>query len=118
MGGAVAILDHTGTGSAANLYTAERDETGAVVRFAPLAEVPVDGLIQVDGCGAGFLLIHRSVMEKIGPGEWWREGVTQSGGIRGEDLAFCVRAADAGFGICVHCGCRPGHMKTVCVTVD
>jgi GT2 family glycosyltransferase len=115
---AVAIMNNEGTAAVPNLYTAVRDEAGAVARFEQWPEVPAGGVARVDGCGAGFIMIHRSVLEKMAPGEWFREGVTASGGIRGEDLAFCVRAMDAGFSIWAACAVRPGHMKTACITVD
>lgn len=116
--GICAILNKAGTGTIPNVFNAIRDSAGEVTGFGPVADLPDEGLVQVDGCGAAFLLIHRDVMEKIAPGEWFREGVTPSGGIRAEDLSFCMRATEAGFSIWAHCGCRPGHMKTVCVTVD
>ena len=117
--GVCATLNNDGTGTVPAIYSAERDETGTVTHFtSQLGAVHASGLMLVDGCGAAFLLIHRSVMEKIPPGEWFREGITPSGGIRGEDLAFCMRATEAGFPIWAHCGLRIGHMKTVCMTVD
>ena len=114
----VAVLTAAGTGTGPNLFTAERDAAGVVTKFIPLAAMPASGLIQVDACGAAFTMIHRSVLEKMGPGEWFRESVTPSGGIRGEDLSFCIRVTEAGFPIWAACGIRPGHMKTVCITAD
>jgi hypothetical protein len=117
--GVCATLNNTGTATVPAIYTAERDATGAICQFVSVAaELPSQGMHLVDGCGAAFLMIHRTVLEKIPAGEWFREGVTPSGGIRGEDLAFCIRATEAGFTIWAHCGVRPGHLKTVCLTAD
>ena len=113
-----AVLDKDGTGTAPNLYAPVENDDGEVTGFLPLEELPAKGLIQVDACGAAFMLIHRSVLEKLSPGEWFREGYTPSGGIRGEDISFCTRVTAAGFPIWADCGVRPGHMKTVCITID
>lgn len=117
--GVCATLNNTGTAAAPAVYTAQRDTTGAIAQFVSQATaLPSKGIHQVDGCGAAFLMVSREVLEKIPPGEWFREGVTPSGGIRGEDLAFCIRVTEAGFSIWAHCEVRPGHLKTVCLTAD
>jgi GT2 family glycosyltransferase len=117
--GVCATLNPAGTATIPAIYRANLDATGAIFNFITRGKtLPADGVHQVDACGAAFLMIHRSVLEKIAPGEWFREGVTPSGGIRGEDLSFCVRASEAGFPIWAHCGVRPGHLKTVCLTAD
>jgi hypothetical protein len=117
--GVCATLNTTGTGTLPAVYSANIGAAGVVHNFISRGRsLPAEGVHQVDGCGAAFLMIHRSVLEKIPAGEWFREGVTPAGGIRGEDLAFCMRATEAGFGIWAHCGVRPGHLKTVCLTAD
>lgn len=50
-----------------------------------------DGLMEVDGVGAGCLLVHRDVFTSIGDDGWY-----DLLGTWGEDFSFCVRAADAG----------------------
>ena len=112
------ILDNDATGTLPNLFTAVHNSDGVVDKFTTVTDLPASGLLEVDACGAAFTMIHRTVLEKIGAGEWFREGITPSGGIRGEDLVFCMRAHEAGFGVWASCGVRPGHMKTVCVAVD
>ncbi len=114
----VGILDQDATGTLPNVFTAVYNSDGVADKFTPVPDLPESGLRQVDACGAAFTMIHRAVLEKIEPGEWFREGITPSGGIRGEDLAFCMRAAEAGFPVWASCGIRPGHMKTVCITAD
>lgn len=120
--GVVAQLDAAGDIYPVIYGTAERDEAGEVTRFIPARDLPADGVIPIEGCGAAFVLIHRSVLEAIRAKDgtdhgWFREVPAPGGEIRGEDLSFCLRAADAGFALHAHCGVRPGHAKTVILTV-
>lgn len=60
-----------------------------------------EGIIRVDGCGAGFLLIPRVVIEALlaihgAPVPWFHEPIID-GVHQGEDYGFCIRAAEAGF---------------------
>ena len=115
--GACAILTRGRTATAPSAFYAVRRD-GEITGFDSLRHLPADGLVQVDAVGAAFLMVHRGVLEKIPFGTWFCEGFTPDGGIRGEDLSFCVRVAEAGFPIYVHAGIRPGHMKTVCLVPD
>ncbi len=60
-----------------------------------------DGIVRVDGCGAGFLLIPRVVIDTLlaihgAPVPWFHEPIIDEVH-QGEDYGFCIRAADAGF---------------------
>jgi len=60
-----------------------------------------DGAVQIDGCGAGFLLIPRVVIDRLleihgSPVPWFCEPIID-GVHHGEDYGFCMRAEDAGF---------------------
>lgn len=60
-----------------------------------------DGVVRVDGAGAGFMLIPRVVIDKLlaihgAPVPWFHEPVID-GVHQGEDYGFCIRAAEAGF---------------------
>jgi len=70
-----------------------------------------DELIEVDGVGAGFLLIHREVLAAIGK-EWFhfKEG--------GEDLAFCRQAKEKGYQIYVDTSLHCGHVSYMVVSTD
>lgn len=71
-----------------------------------------DEILDVDWCGAGFMLIHRSVFEKLGSEPYRQDVVAPSGALVGEDYAFCERARQAGFPIKVNPAIFIGHVKT------
>lgn len=75
---------------------AHRNKEGAYIR---LTEWPHDRLFEVDGVGAGFLLIKRKVLEKL---QWphFAEGLQPKTKTRiGEDYYFCRKAQLDGFKI-------------------
>lgn len=91
--------------------------------FAPMygyrEMFPPDAVVKVDGTGAAFLLIHRSVLERMAeanagarPREWF-DDTNYNGTIVGEDLTFCLRAGTLGFPIYVHTGVKTSHYKSV-----
>lgn len=60
-----------------------------------------EGIIRVDGAGAGFMLIPRVVIDTLfaihgAPVPWFHEPIID-GVHQGEDYGFCIRAAEAGF---------------------
>jgi hypothetical protein len=79
------------------------------------------GLNQIDGCGMGCCIIHRSVLEKVGakyaeePFKWFgRDRIQKKGGIwtrLGEDISFCRRAQSVGATIWGTVDVRVGHYK-------
>lgn len=71
-------------------------------------QYPPDSLCEVDYTGCHFLLIHRTVIEKIGT-NWFGYMHEQYGSA--EDFAFCHRVREAGFKIHVHTGVKTGHAK-------
>lgn len=87
---------------------------------------PVNGIVQVSATGTAFLLIHRSVFERIAELEYeGRDGSIQkmgptwfdrtpdpNGQLAGEDVSFCIRANLAGIPIFVHCGVKTSHYKS------
>jgi GT2 family glycosyltransferase len=82
----------------------------------PMELVYDDPAARVFAVGAGFLLVHRSVFEKIqkmsdGQPCWFRETVIDERDF-GEDMSFCLRANVAGFPIHVNTGVRVGHIKS------
>lgn len=96
------------------MYRAGQDAAGDL-SFANCMEWAGDDLLRVDGCGAGFLLIHRAVLERIaaehdGAPCWFREATVGHRQI-GEDLSFCIRVAGAGYPLHVHTGVQAGHIK-------
>jgi GT2 family glycosyltransferase len=88
------------------------------IGFVRPATVPDDQLVRVSATGTGFLLIHRTALEKVrdATGDvaapWFREtGVGEPLSLMGEDLTFCLRAGAAGIPVHVHTGVQVGHMK-------
>ena len=84
--------------------------------FVAWRNYPQDTLVEVAGTGSAFVLIHRSVFEKIadqfGPGHWYDRLVNPSTGqLLGEDLSLCARARMVGVPIHVHTGIRTTHRK-------
>ena len=69
-------------------------------------------LIEVDWCGAGFMLIHREVLEKLGDEPYRQDIVAPSGALVGEDYSFCHRAREAGFPVKVDTDIFVGHVKS------
>lgn len=77
----------------------------------------VDGQVTpVAATGAAFLLIHRTVLEKLRAehGDHWFDMFYDSAGdIVGEDIAFCARLNKAGVVPVVHTGVKTSHHKEI-----
>jgi GT2 family glycosyltransferase len=97
------------------VYANVADEPGGI-DLTPYDAPDEDIVARAFAVGAGFLLVHRSVFEKIkGMSEdqpsWFRE-IVVDGRDFGEDMSFCLRANVAGFPIHVNTGVRVGHIKS------
>lgn len=103
-----------------------RLSTDDVPQVAPVDRAtiaPERGIVPVSGCGAGFLAIHRVVMEELlEPAEddpdlavmrAWNEFWADADSTIGEDLAFCWRARRKGFSLLCDTSVRLGHVKTI-----
>ncbi len=74
---------------------------------------PLEGMQRVDAIGTAGMLIRRDVLEAVGP-PWFRTEYDANGLLaRGEDFAFCERAAEAGFEIWADCSIPQRHIKEV-----
>lgn len=86
-----------------------------IERFAFRSHYPINGLMQCDATGAAFVLIHRSVGERIFNkfGETWFNRIEHADGNMSEDLSFFKRWLDVvGRGGCfVHTGVKTNHLK-------
>ena len=91
-------------------------ELGDGVRgFVSWRNYPRNAMCEVNATGSAFLLIHRSVFEKIAAefGETWYDQIPAPDGVGllGEDLSFCVKARHAKVPIFVHTGIKTTHRK-------
>ena len=80
-------------------------------------EYPENELYPVDATGAAFLLVHRSLLERMRdryeaktPFIWFSEEVVD-GKHFSEDIVFCLRAKAVGAPVLVHTGVLVGHVK-------
>jgi hypothetical protein len=85
------------------------------------ADLP-DGLWQVDGCGAGCILLHRShiqaMLDTYGLPQPWFADEIHNKEVYGEDLAFCERSALMGVPTYVDVDAHVGHVKPIVLTKD
>jgi GT2 family glycosyltransferase len=84
--------------------------------FVAWRNYPRDAVAEVAGTGSAFVLIHRSVFERIaaefGDGHWYERMLNPlTGQLLGEDLAFCARARMLGIPIFVNTAVRTTHRK-------
>jgi hypothetical protein len=86
-------------------------------KFMGLTSYPLDEVVQCAGTGSACVLIHRSVLERIGAeyGTWYDRITGDDGGKLGEDISFCVRASGCGIPIHVHTGVKTTHAKAIWV---
>lgn len=85
--------------------------------YMPIAIEP-NHMYKLDAAGTGFMLIHRSVLVKLGestaPWPWFGHDLSEVNPKKmlGEDITFCQRARAAGFEIWGHGGVEIDHIKT------
>lgn len=80
-------------------------------------EYAPDTVLQVAATGAAFLLIHRSVLERVAAEKFnvtfpWFQETEDRGNPVGEDVTFCLRAGACGIPVHVHTGAKIGHHKS------
>lgn len=69
-------------------------------------------LIPVDATGCGCILYNTKVFRDI-PSPWFEIQTKQDGTPVGEDIAFCQKMRDAGFGIHIDTSIAVGHLTTM-----
>lgn len=98
------------------LYRLSTDDEGRRT-FDPAYEWPRGRIVEVSGTGAAFMLIHRSVLERLRAvhGDVWFEEATENGVPFGEDLSFCLKLIDAKIPLHVDTSVVTSHKKDVWV---
>lgn len=91
-------------------------ETPDDLAFRPAWRYTPGTVVKCAATGAAMLLIHRSVMERIGSGWFDRMQHPKAKKLWGEDTSFCARAGELGFPVFVHTGVKTSHMKSIFVT--
>lgn len=85
--------------------------------YTTVQDYPRDQLIQCAATGSAFILIHKSVFQKIeaeyGAGWYSPTRNTATGQWISEDLAFCMRANALEIPVHVHTGVKTTHLKQV-----
>jgi GT2 family glycosyltransferase len=86
--------------------------------FGKVYDYTPDAINEVAATGSAFVVIHRSVFEKVAAehGPHWYDLLPDpgtEGGLLGEDLSFCVRAQMVGCPVHVHAGVKITHQKTI-----
>lgn len=89
------------------------DERGG---FDTAYDYPANAVVEVGATGGAFLMITRRCLEAIGS-DWftpvWPDGSPKP---FSEDMSFCLRARQAGFGVHVHTGVKTSHRKDTWIT--
>lgn len=87
------------------------------VGFQPLGTYPIDAVVPVDGTGAAFILMHRTVLEQVREkygDHWYRRIPTEDdSGEYSEDLSLCLRFAELGVPIHVNTAVPTVHHKGI-----
>lgn len=79
-------------------------------------ELPIADTIRVAGVGMGLTLIKREVIEALAPVKrLWPFAETDEERGYGEDITFCLRAAELGYETVVVPQARVGHIKEIVV---
>lgn len=91
-------------------------------------DYPEDSLVEIDAAGAGCVLVHRSVLERVQEvykdpttGDnwvWFQDGPVSPLSWVAEDMYFSRRVADSGIKLYAHTGAVLPHMKSVWVTQE
>lgn len=78
-------------------------------------DYPKNSVFEVAGCGFGCVMLKREVLEAVAleTGNWFEP----TNGL-GEDLAFCVRAKEAGYKIWCDSEIKCGHVGQLIVTEE
>jgi len=83
--------------------------------FTPRIHYPADSLVRCHATGGAFVLIHRSVFEKVGD-EPFDRIPGKDGNMMGEDLSFFAKVGTLDIPVYVHTGIKTTHHKEVWIS--
>lgn len=98
-----------------------RDRPDGSRQMTRLLDYPDNALVPCHATGAAFLMIHRTVLEKVAAQEfsaafpWFQETAIGVEPVS-EDITFCLRAGELGFPVHVHTGVEISHHKSTLLT--
>ena len=87
-----------------------------------LVDYPQDTLVPISGAAGGYMLIHRSVFEKIladnptAAQPWFKSYIKDNGDLCPEDTYFSEQVNKSGFQMYVHTGANSEHLGKMPVT--
>ncbi len=91
-------------------------ETGDIYRTQVIMPFEQNAVIPVDVAGFGFMLMHRSIIERVkeaaGQFSVFGENHQSADKFISEDVSFCRYLKKAGIQLYVHTGAHVQHMKT------
>lgn len=94
-------------------FTGFAEEGSMLRRRLNLADHPNGGLVPIHSAGSGGMLVRRRVFEALE--DPWFEAAHVSSVEIGEDVRFCDKAREEGFGIYADLDTSLGHMTTATV---
>jgi len=102
------------------VYQFVKLDDGGIATYR-VEDYPRDSLVQCAATGAAFVLIHRSVLERIRDHKFndafpWFQEVQLGDRPVGEDIAFCLRAGQLGIPVHVDTRAKIGHHKSALLT--
>lgn len=126
VGGLCFASRETGSDQLGGYFTAPRPtifewrEHEGQMKFISRIEYPVNELIRCEGTGGAFIIVHRSVYERIDQaekakgrptGHWYDRLPSIDGKMLGEDVSFCVRAGALDIPIHIDTSVKTNHLK-------
>lgn len=92
-----------------------REEDNRVIAFNTVVDYDRDSLVRCDSTGAAFLLIHRSILERMqsehGNNWWTKIPHPERADTFGEDTSFFIRASGMDIPLHIHTGIKTSHDK-------
>lgn len=126
VGGLCFASRESGSDGVGGYYTVPRPtifewrEHEGVMKFCGRIEYPVNELIQCEATGGAFLLVHRSVYERMDEaavakdrpaGHWYDRMRGTDGELLGEDISFCAKAGELHIPIHIDTSVKTNHLK-------